>query len=733
MSDEGLKTFVTRKRSLARKSIQNTPGKSLFSLNSVSSQSLDTEDDGSNNNSPSKMKRPISIMLIDQLQTGPSRIRPLSFISTATPSVTNVNNGPLSGPPALSTKINPFKLDISYDEVQTQKVKKDVLTNFNLKLFQKQYNINKFNLSIKADIFKDFKFNNFEITDKFNSIYEKFEMKTPVINEFKIEEHAQTKTDFDLFRDLFENYNSKITRYEFLNTLQYEILNIDQNIRLLIYQFIMKSKCKLLEIYYRNNTETAIPDLNGLKLKILGYLNISIDYENIDDLNMKLENAEINTDLLHILKVFTIYYRFESFRNFDIHDINSDFKFPNTSIIAVADFLVKNLKAENSEIFVLLIQLNENYLNFDNDLNNQNLTYLKNKKLNIPVRRANYYTDVNKDGLVFIFNRILEDIFPEILIYFSVNGISTNLLLEKTIFEFFYTYELSSVLLFKILDYMVFQGIEFLIKFVLLILEKNYFEIFKLSGNDLLEFLTTDKFFEIIINENENTMDFKGLNKFIIESFKFEFIFNKYAEEFKKIDLKELYSIENYSSELSSFASSNNNSQNNRNNFLSRNSSQSSLSSSSCVAPISNPNDELISLLKEKKNNKDRLTKIKSESETLNELYHSYQKEIFQHSLRIEKLRENNKLLKMEKENLEQKLQICLFNHELVHSIKKNKDIESINKDIKEQINSNITKISDCVDSIDLYNAKFEKVKTQHAATAAEITSPKSFLKTFGW
>ncbi|GMM36464.1 hypothetical protein DASC09_037890 [Saccharomycopsis crataegensis] len=778
--DFALKSFVTRNRSLARRSVHGPP-KGLFNLSGSGISENQTSESNPPSQAPGKPKRPVSIISgIDTSQImsqGPpsassSRGRPISMISMSSAGTSTSNYNVAAR--------NPFKIDLMLDNdasttsiassSNSQSFNQNVLRNnysavdkkifntpqmlyspdpangasngahnatqtlnlapsfnvnpnngtilaekkFNLgnvtksspnleknnqpndleyrtnvRSIHRQFNINKFNISLKSDLFRDFKSGKQQLLKQLDKIHESYMInsKTPVVNQFtikKLQSDDVQDIDWEFWKSVVDHYPTKMTNVRSLKRVEtvFSTSGIPSSVRPLIYLYLTNSKTATLEKIYKENTVISFfSKENDLRLRICETFNTELRclksdqylFE-ISDLNKELLQ-KVDKDLFEILRNFTIYYDRGGYAeikgllspdnspsvnnaiNNDEPNANS-FYLPSKAIVSVCALLLRSCGVEDgvfdiktsdsrltkAEIFGLLVMLNENYFCFDNEINARNLRILKKRKKNSATDKAaaivagynsaaasgassrrssitvdsglimakaqisrqeselnnikyHYTSDHNKDKFIYIFNRSMEDLFPEVFLYLSSKGIHTNILLERFVFEFFHRfstsyklydnenqdeknipkeedsdieeqnlsnssasppkskanktvkindielnntefetirasvnndlsidsineikgdldaevnnkffsngYKLSNENLLRILDMVMIQGVEFLIKFLLLVIEKNYFKIFKIKNNQvLMKFLSSNVVFNFIREEN---------------------------------------------------------------------------------------------------------------------------------------------------------------------------------------------------------------------------------------
>ncbi|ODV58788.1 uncharacterized protein ASCRUDRAFT_82452 [Ascoidea rubescens DSM 1968] len=477
---------------------------------------------------------------------------------------------------------NPLKLNYKNQFIDQD----DLSSTYNLGviLLKRQFDLNNFNVSYKYDLFYNIKNSKNFLKFQFDNIQRN--LKSDPNNS-----NLYNSIDWKFWSSIINKFSNRFKKFKSLKNFEKKLslYTIPPPIKHILYLFVSNSKSTKLESIYnrisnffnnqiQNYTQIDDENINLLKskytyliLKIENIFNLDHDTNsgnNSDtktDTDTNTDNNNINKDMLEILRNFWLYY--EKFNIIDINDpknkdypnINlfKQFYLPSKTIILICNLFLKKFSMDlsNSEMFSLLITIYENYFNFnDNDdyyiyQNFRNSTILSSHNKNLI---SNY----NKDKLTFIFNRSLEQYYPELLLYLSSHGIHSNLLVDYYLCEFFFkisknksiysdkppelpkrlskiqrkrltsllrsngqnleiiNYDLNIDDLFKLFDMVLFEGIEYLIRFILLIFQKNYYKIFKiedgkkllqfLKSNEILTFLKDEKFVE---HQHEVTQD----------------------------------------------------------------------------------------------------------------------------------------------------------------------------------------------------------------------------------
>lgn len=918
------KLFMTRKRSLARRSMQGPP-KGLFNIGGI------TEGQGLNQSKRPSLayeqvrSRPVLMVLqrafkIDLMidseasspQIGLSTLPQRNFSGVEkkifnTPQM--LYSPELGGVPSRApVEQTEKKHSFSSGELQ------DLEYRTNIRLIHRQFNINKFNVLLKTDLFKDVKDGKTHILRVFDKVREAHmaTSRTPVANLF------EEDVDWEFWRLVIDHYPSKMTNVRSLKRIETAFLvsGVPKEVRALVYMYLTNSKSATLERIYKENSLVGFfPKENDLRLRICETFNtdlrcMKLDLFSIADLNKELLQ-KVDKDVYEVMRNFTTYYDRGGYAEIkgllaegspEVGDFSEQgFYLPSKGIILLCQLLLSTVGAEEGvlelrngdaklskpEIFSLLIMLNENYFNFDNNINARNLRILKERKktasdkaaaivasynmsnssqssrrLSITIDlavmgkketelnniKSNYRSDYNKERLVYVFNRSLEDLFPEVYLYLSLRGINTNILLERFVFEFFHRflenyklyddenhdecnlkpeepeniqinglelnneefetikalvgemtvnsigelkgglsaettnaffqngYKLSNESLLRILDMVLIQGVEFLVKFLLLVIEKNYFTIFKIHDSQvLMKFLLSNAVFNFLRDENvkfvmkkvpmneigkyeavnlyapppvalidpdatiqepEKMVDItvkepKSFSDFIVEALKFEPVIYKYEEELKLLEKERrannhksagIYSRGN-TSETSLISTITNEEE-----LYSRNSSTLSLSSEGDA----NTTPELLDLRAERKDNKVRLMKLQTDMNSLTLTHKSYKEEILLKNESLNKIRNINMELKLEKEALLKRLNELKLREELFHCVLRNSEVEKLNNSVKGQIESLANDIRVTIEETDRLKDESEMMKQANEG-AEKAKSKKASPHAKGW
>ncbi|CAK7904581.1 hypothetical protein CAAN3_07S04082 [[Candida] anglica] len=264
---------------------------------------------------------------------------------------------------------------------------------------------------------------------------------------------------------LEDTSNANLVRNGKINLLEQYISNgIPQHLRGLIYLKTLQVRYKLTKENYNNLLKKA---LNSPKVK---------------DQNSYFEALSVDQSLNDNLKIFTyITSDLISTNSSRLEAINSETSLscnyestshlpPNGFVVNVGKLLQKLPNLEIEDGLFLLLKFNKIYLN------------------------------LIKDEFFYKANRSLEQISPKIFLHISKQGIDLNHMYKKTLGKFFEGFMEQDVLI-KLLDFVLFEGFDFIIRFYVSIFAKNGDKLMKLDGDNLQDFINGDELFKYINTE----------------------------------------------------------------------------------------------------------------------------------------------------------------------------------------------------------------------------------------
>lgn len=236
------------------------------------------------------------------------------------------------------------------------------------------------------------------------------------------------------------------------------------------------------------------------------------------------------------------------------------------------------------------------------------------------------FLNLIKDEFFYKVNRTLEEELPEEFKHIAVQGINLNIFYKSLVSNFFEDIW-SQEECVKILDFVVFEGFDFILRLIVWAFSENKQKVGQLEGDDLLRFIHSREFL------SDLALDFPG-----ILSQEPQII--KYENEFHLIHAN---SLNNNTNELTN---------------------------------LKEINEELLIKVNELKNGIDNL------QTTYNEILGQSE----QYTTELQKAKEENEDLSNVKEELQLKYENLTMKENLKNTIKANKDFSQRNKELEEQI-----------------------------------------------
>lgn len=107
------------------------------------------------------------------------------------------------------------------------------------------------------------------------------------------------------------------------------------------------------------------------------------------------------------------------------------------------------------------------------------------------------YTCLNKDEFFYKVSRSLEEGLADIFKHISVQGINLNSLFRSILVQLFSSELLDEEVCLRVLDFVVFEGFDFVLRSILYLFRKNLEKIQELDGDALLQFLNSPEFCQV--------------------------------------------------------------------------------------------------------------------------------------------------------------------------------------------------------------------------------------------
>ncbi|KAK6198090.1 uncharacterized protein RJT21DRAFT_122956 [Scheffersomyces amazonensis] len=383
---------------------------------------------------------------------------------------------------------------------------------------------------------------------------------------------------------IINDYSNQYIRNLKIEEIEKYLSNgIPTNLRALVY-------IKTIQVRYRLHHKESFDNL----VKKAKYSNSNKELENY------LQESGIESDLVDVLSVYN-YYINELVTTHVTPSItenhSADYAPPSKFIISVAKILSKVPNFEKDEVFYILLKFN--------------------KLLSL----------LAKDEFYYKISRSLEDIVHKVFLHISVQGIFLNDLYKKLLFNYFEEKITDEEQLLKILDVIVFEGFDVILRIIVWAFIENQDQILKLDGDELNNFIYSSEFFS-------------SLNFDLNEVFKHEPQIIKYENEFH---LMHANSLNNNRNELSN---------------------------------LQEVNDELLI----------KINDLNRQLENLQTTHKEILEQSEQFNVQLEAAKSQNEQLVSEQLTLQQKLRELTMEDNLNNTIQANKDFEERNNELELQI-----------------------------------------------
>jgi hypothetical protein len=203
---------------------------------------------------------------------------------------------------------------------------------------------------------------------------------------------------------------------------------------------------KLLQIRYSFHNESFDELLNRAK---------STDTTAVDQLG-------VDSGVKDVLRVFSYYEKEILSDKYDPKDDSTEYDLKGTTsqcfVFSVGKVLGQIPGLQNEQLLFVLLKLNRMFVN------------------------------LIKGEFFYKVSRSLEDSHPEIFAHIGKQGINMNMVYKKIVYTFF-DEGIDLKYLLIILDFVIFEGFDFILRVLVWSLQRNKEKIMELQGNDLNEFL----------------------------------------------------------------------------------------------------------------------------------------------------------------------------------------------------------------------------------------------------
>lgn len=240
------------------------------------------------------------------------------------------------------------------------------------------------------------------------------------------------------------------------------ISGINDTLRPLVYFKILQIRTKLQRESYNNLLRRAINSSSSRDAYI--------------------DSLQLETGLSEVLKVFNYYTneiisatgaRFDAMNNDSVASSNESFSNlpPNNFIIHVSKLIASMPNMTNEDTFYVLLKLNKLFIN------------------------------LLKEEFFYKANRSLEDLLSEVFLHITKQGINLTTFFKRILFSFF-DEKLPESCLLKVLDFVLFEGFDYIHRLLIHVFSSNSKKIRLLHGDDLQTYLYSKEFFKVLEEEN---------------------------------------------------------------------------------------------------------------------------------------------------------------------------------------------------------------------------------------
>ncbi|KAK6464427.1 hypothetical protein DFJ63DRAFT_311734 [Scheffersomyces coipomensis] len=246
------------------------------------------------------------------------------------------------------------------------------------------------------------------------------------------------------YSNQFIRTNDKIEEFE-----THLIKGIPTDLRALVY-------LKTLQIRYKLNHKESFDSL----IKKAKYSTYNQDHESF----IKSLNLESSTQ--DIVEVYNYYINEVSSKTNLNPDVIVSYNAPSSFILSVTKVVSKIPHLEPEEIFYVLLKVDK------------------------------LFHSLIKEEFYYKINRSLEDLVHKVFLHISVQGIYLNDLYKDILFNYFEHKITDPQQLLVILDFIIFEGFDFVLRLILSVFIQHKDNILKLEGDELSQFLNSSKLFE---------------------------------------------------------------------------------------------------------------------------------------------------------------------------------------------------------------------------------------------
>lgn len=273
----------------------------------------------------------------------------------------------------------------------------------------------------------------------------------------KLEKIAPEDTpSYEFFSELVTDYSNQIIRENRLDELEKHLVGgIPGPLRLLVY-------LKTLQVRFQADSTTY----DALLAKARS---------SRGEKDVFIESLSAEPELKETLRVFNFYVNEAGSRSRPVSDGSYEAKDdqlpPNSFVIHVSQLASELPGVSREELLALLLKLNR------------------------------LFAALVKDEFLYKANRCLEDLVPAVFMHATTQGINMTDFFKRVLFTFFGD-QAERQLLHRVLDFLVVEGFDFLVRFLVAVFKKREQHILGLSGDEFAAYLSSvDLFLALVAKE----------------------------------------------------------------------------------------------------------------------------------------------------------------------------------------------------------------------------------------
>ncbi|RLV90999.1 hypothetical protein JA1_004180 [Spathaspora sp. JA1] len=168
-------------------------------------------------------------------------------------------------------------------------------------------------------------------------------------------------------------------------------------------------------------------------------------------------------------------------------------------LLTVLDYLVNQVSKNNTQVESLRTNLSKFIINCASVIN-QISNFSSEEKLYVLLKLNKLYTNLIKQELFYKINRSLEDQLSDVFKHITFQGINLNTLYKEILGNFFIDYFEDFGVNLKILDFVIFEGFDFILRIIIWVFTINQSKILQLEGDELLGLIHSKELFTGPVN-----------------------------------------------------------------------------------------------------------------------------------------------------------------------------------------------------------------------------------------